>query len=155
MCTLGCVSANLAVGLVIKSRPKVRGFSLAGVCSLGAFTPHFATRTLRGWQRGPALCISTRSATIGEYFVCFREPRWGTSTRRLKPAEGGTTALIKHGDTLVIEIPNRTIQLAVSDAELRGRHAAMSVATKRGAPSSFPCPHHERGARRRESGVAV
>jgi len=42
-------------------------------------------------------------------------------------SEGGTIALVKAGDTIVIDIPNRTIALAVSDAELGRRHATMKA----------------------------
>ena len=40
-------------------------------------------------------------------------------------AEGGTIGLVQEGDTIEIDIPNRTIRLAVSDAELESRRAAM------------------------------
>src|SRR5690606_1423216 len=38
-------------------------------------------------------------------------------------AEGGTIGLVRDGDTIEIDIPNRTIRLAVSDPELGSRRA--------------------------------
>jgi dihydroxy-acid dehydratase len=38
--------------------------------------------------------------------------------------EGGLIALVNTGDTIEIDIPNRTINLAVTEAELEKRHAA-------------------------------
>jgi len=42
-------------------------------------------------------------------------------------AEGGTIALVRDGDRIVIDIPNRSISLAVSDEELMRRRDAMSA----------------------------
>ncbi|TIR41113.1 MAG: dihydroxy-acid dehydratase, partial [Mesorhizobium sp.] len=42
-------------------------------------------------------------------------------------AEGGLIGLVHEGDTIEIDIPNRTIRLAVDDAELAARRAAMEV----------------------------
>lgn len=42
-------------------------------------------------------------------------------------AEGGTIGLVQEGDTIEIDIPNRTIRLAVSDAELDARRSAMEA----------------------------
>jgi dihydroxy-acid dehydratase len=51
----------------------------------------------------------------------------GLSIGHVSPeaACGGTIALIEEGDTIEIDIPNRRIHLAVSDAELGKRRAAM------------------------------
>jgi len=43
-------------------------------------------------------------------------------------AEGGAIGLVREGDTVEIDIPNRTINLAVSDAELAARRAAQDAA---------------------------
>ncbi|MBA4610974.1 dihydroxy-acid dehydratase [Stappia taiwanensis] len=53
----------------------------------------------------------------------------GLSIGHVSPeaAEGGLIALAEEGDTLEIDIPNRTIHLAVSDAELASRRAAMEA----------------------------
>jgi dihydroxy-acid dehydratase len=40
-------------------------------------------------------------------------------------AEGGLIALVEEGDTIEINIPKRTIHLAVSDEEIAHRRAAM------------------------------
>jgi dihydroxy-acid dehydratase len=42
-------------------------------------------------------------------------------------AEGGLIGLVEHGDTIEIDIPNRRIHLAVPDAELQRRRAAMEA----------------------------
>lgn len=51
----------------------------------------------------------------------------GLSIGHVSPeaAEGGLIALVKTGDPIVIDIPNRAIQLDVSDAELAARHQEM------------------------------
>ena len=49
----------------------------------------------------------------------------GLSIGHVSPeaAEGGTIGLVREGDTIEIDIPNRTINLAVDDAELAARRA--------------------------------
>ncbi|MXN65655.1 dihydroxy-acid dehydratase [Stappia sp. GBMRC 2046] len=42
-------------------------------------------------------------------------------------AEGGAIGLVEEGDTIEIDIPNRTINLAISDEELAKRRAAMEA----------------------------
>ncbi|NRG19341.1 dihydroxy-acid dehydratase [Rhizobiales bacterium] len=42
-------------------------------------------------------------------------------------AEGGAIGLVEEGDTIEIDIPNRTINLAVSDEEMAKRRAAMEA----------------------------
>jgi dihydroxy-acid dehydratase len=58
----------------------------------------------------------------------------GLSIGHVSPeaAEGGAIALIEEGDRIEIDIPNRTINVAVSDAELAKRRAAMEVKGKDG-----------------------
>ncbi|TIW04404.1 MAG: phosphogluconate dehydratase [Mesorhizobium sp.] len=53
----------------------------------------------------------------------------GLSIGHVSPeaAEGGAIGLVQEGDTIEIDIPNRTIRLAVSDAELEARRAAMNA----------------------------
>ncbi|MDB4273604.1 dihydroxy-acid dehydratase [bacterium] len=50
----------------------------------------------------------------------------GLSIGHVSPeaAEGGAIGLVRDGDTIEIDIPNRTINLAVSDAEMASRRAA-------------------------------
>jgi dihydroxy-acid dehydratase len=50
-------------------------------------------------------------------------------------AEGGTIGLAEEGDIIEIDIPKRSIRLAVSDAELEQRRHAM---TARGAQAWKP-----------------
>ncbi|RAZ76488.1 dihydroxy-acid dehydratase [Mesorhizobium atlanticum] len=53
----------------------------------------------------------------------------GLSIGHVSPeaAEGGAIGLVQEGDTIEIDIPNRTIRLAISDAELDARRAAMNA----------------------------
>ena len=53
----------------------------------------------------------------------------GLSIGHVSPeaAAGGAIALVEDGDTIAIDIPNRTIELAITDAELAERREAMSV----------------------------
>jgi len=53
----------------------------------------------------------------------------GLSIGHVSPeaAEGGTIALVRDGDSIVIDIPNRSIRLAVSDQEIERRRAAMQA----------------------------
>ena len=53
----------------------------------------------------------------------------GLSIGHVSPeaAEGGEIGLVRDGDTIEIDIPNRTINLAVSDEELAARRAAMEA----------------------------
>ena len=53
----------------------------------------------------------------------------GLSIGHVSPeaAEGGLIGLVEAGDKIVIDIPNRSIQLAVPDAELEKRRAAMQA----------------------------
>lgn len=53
----------------------------------------------------------------------------GLSIGHISPeaAEGGELALIEDGDTIVIDIPNRTITIQVDDAELERRRRAMQA----------------------------
>jgi len=61
----------------------------------------------------------------------------GLSVGHVSPeaAEGGEIALVADGDEIVIDIPNRTITLAVNEEELAQRRAAMLT---RGAAAWTP-----------------
>ena len=87
----------------------------------------------------------------------------GLSIGHVSPeaAEGGLIALVETGDTIVIDIPNRTIRLDVDDAVLAGRRRAMeakgSDAWIAGGPQAsrlaglarLCSAHDQRSARRR------
>jgi dihydroxy-acid dehydratase len=47
-------------------------------------------------------------------------------------ASGGAIGLVQEGDRIVIDIPNRSINLAISDAEMLQRRAAMDAKGKQG-----------------------
>ncbi|CDX16608.1 dihydroxyacid dehydratase (DAD) [Mesorhizobium plurifarium] len=67
----------------------------------------------------------------------------GLSIGHVSPeaAEGGAIALVQEGDTIEIDIPNRTIRLAISDAELEARRAAMNA---KGADAWKPAEKRKR-----------
>jgi dihydroxy-acid dehydratase len=57
----------------------------------------------------------------------------GLSIGHVSPeaAEGGNIGLVQEGDTIEIDIPNRTIHLKVADDELAKRRAAMDAKGKK------------------------
>jgi len=67
----------------------------------------------------------------------------GLSIGHVSPeaAEGGAIGLVREGDTIEIDIPNRKIHLAVSDMELDARRAAMSA---KGADAWKPAEKRKR-----------
>ncbi|TGT63130.1 MULTISPECIES: dihydroxy-acid dehydratase [unclassified Mesorhizobium] len=67
----------------------------------------------------------------------------GLSIGHVSPeaAEGGAIGLVQEGDTIEIDIPNRTIRLAISDAELEARRAAMKA---KGADAWKPAEKRKR-----------
>ena len=54
----------------------------------------------------------------------------GLSIGHVSPeaADGGVIGLVREGDIIEIDIPNRTIHLAVDEEELAGRRAAQDAA---------------------------
>ncbi|HBF28748.1 dihydroxy-acid dehydratase, partial [Rhizobium sp.] len=54
----------------------------------------------------------------------------GLSIGHVSPeaANGGTIGLVRNGDTIAIDIPNRTIELVISETELATRRAAQDAA---------------------------
>lgn len=67
----------------------------------------------------------------------------GLSIGHVSPeaAEGGAIGLVQEGDTIEIDIPNRTIRLAISDAELEARRVAMNA---KGADAWKPAEKRKR-----------
>ncbi|MEW6634554.1 MAG: dihydroxy-acid dehydratase [Pseudomonadota bacterium] len=67
----------------------------------------------------------------------------GLSIGHVSPeaAEGGLIGLVQEGDTIEIDIPNRRIHLAVSEAELAARRAAMAA---KGADAWKPAEKRKR-----------
>ena len=64
----------------------------------------------------------------------------GLSIGHVSPeaASGGAIALVQEGDRIEIDIPNRSINLAITDAELAQRRAAMEAKGKRGMEAWKP-----------------
>ncbi|HEX5337527.1 MAG TPA: dihydroxy-acid dehydratase [Gallionella sp.] len=67
----------------------------------------------------------------------------GLSIGHVSPeaASGGAIGLVEEGDSIVIDIPNRSINLAISDAELEQRRAAMQA---RGSKAWKPVAERQR-----------
>ncbi|MBM3350583.1 MAG: dihydroxy-acid dehydratase [Betaproteobacteria bacterium] len=73
-----------------------------------------------------------KSKGLGKACALLTDGRFSGGTSGLsighaspEAAEGGAIGLVEEGDTIEIDIPNRTIYLAISDAELSHRHTQM------------------------------
>jgi dihydroxy-acid dehydratase len=73
-----------------------------------------------------------KSKGLGKVCALLTDGRFSGGTAGLsichvspEAAEGGTIALVEEGDQIEIDIPNRKLNLAVTDAELQGRREAM------------------------------
>ena len=66
----------------------------------------------------------------------------GLSIGHISPeaAEGGALALVEQGDTIIIDIPKRTIRLDISDEELRQRRKKMDASKDGGWQPAKPRP---------------
>ena len=75
-----------------------------------------------------------KSTGLGKACALVTDGRFSGGTSGLsighcspEAAEGGTIGLVEEGDTIEIDIPNRTIRVAVPDATLATRRAAMEA----------------------------
>ncbi len=75
-----------------------------------------------------------KSRGLGKQCALLTDGRFSGGTSGLsighaspEAACGGAIALVENGDTIEIDIPNRSINLAISDAELAARRAAMEA----------------------------
>ena len=73
-----------------------------------------------------------KSKGLGKQCALLTDGRFSGGTSGLsighsspEAAEGGNIALVEEGDTINIDIPNRSINLAISDDEFAKRRAAM------------------------------
>ncbi|MDQ6989933.1 MAG: dihydroxy-acid dehydratase [Mariprofundaceae bacterium] len=78
-----------------------------------------------------------KSKGMGKVCALLTDGRFSGGTSGLsighaspEAAEGGAIALIEDGDTIEIDIPNRTINLSISDADLANRRTAMQAKGK-------------------------
>jgi len=78
-----------------------------------------------------------KSKGMGKVCALLTDGRFSGGTSGLsighaspEAAEGGAIGLIEDGDTIEIDIPNRTINLAISDADLQVRRDAMEAKGK-------------------------
>lgn len=77
-----------------------------------------------------------KSKGLGESCALITDGRFSGGTSGLsighvspEAAAGGNIALIRNGDTIRIDIPNRTIEVVLSDAELQQRRAQLNEQT--------------------------
>jgi len=75
-----------------------------------------------------------KSKGLGKVCALITDGRFSGGTSGLsighvspEAAEGGNIALIQTGDTIVIDIPNRTVKFAVTDEEIAHRRAAQAA----------------------------
>lgn len=75
-----------------------------------------------------------KSKGLGKACALFTDGRFSGGTSGLsighaspEAAEGGAIGLVEEGDTIEIDIPNRTINVAISDDELAARRVAMDA----------------------------
>jgi dihydroxy-acid dehydratase len=75
-----------------------------------------------------------KSKGLGKACALITDGRFSGGTSGLsighaspEAAEGGAIGLVEEGDTINIDIPNRTINLAISDADLQARRDAMNA----------------------------
>jgi dihydroxy-acid dehydratase len=89
-----------------------------------------------------------KSKGLGKVCALITDGRFSGATSGLsighaspEAAEGGAIALVEAGDTIEIDIPNRTVNVAVPDEELGRRRAAMEA---RGADAWKPTAPRKR-----------
>ena len=80
-----------------------------------------------------------KSKGLGKACALITDGRFSGGTSGLsighaspEAAEGGAIGLVVEGDTINIDIPNRTIDLAISESDLQGRRDAMDAKGKDG-----------------------
>jgi dihydroxy-acid dehydratase len=78
-----------------------------------------------------------KSKELGKVCALFTDGRFSGGTSGLsighaspEAAEGGAIGLVEEGDTIEIDIPNRSIHLAISDEEMSHRRAKMEAKGK-------------------------
>ncbi len=102
-----------------------------------------------------------KSKGLGKACALITDGRFSGGTSGLsighcspESAEGGTIALVEEGDTIDIDIPNRTIAVRLSDAELDQRRATMD-AKGDDAWKPAPRPRHVTTALRAYAAMAT
>ena len=86
-----------------------------------------------------------KSRGLGKACALITDGRFSGGTSGLsighaapEAASGGAIALVEPGDTIEIDIPNRSIRIVISDAELAARRAAMDAKGKAGWKPAAP-----------------
>jgi dihydroxy-acid dehydratase len=119
--------------LVFDSEEDAMAAILAGKIKAG----HVVVIRYEGPKGGPGMreMLSPTSAIsgmgLGESVVLLTDGRFSGGTRgpcigHISPeaAEGGPIAIVKDGDTIVLDIPNRKLELKLTDEEIKKRLAA-------------------------------
>jgi dihydroxy-acid dehydratase len=95
-----------------------------------------------GMRESLALTAAVTGCGLGEKIAIVTDGRFSGGTRNLsighvspEAAEGGPIALVQDGDQIKVDLPSRTIDLLVDEAELAKRRAAWQQ----------PAPKFERG----------
>jgi dihydroxy-acid dehydratase len=89
-----------------------------------------------GMRESLALTAAVAGSGLGDKIAIVTDGRFSGGTRNLsighvspEAAEGGPVALVKDGDKIKIDLPARTIDLLVDEAELQKRKAAWKKPT--------------------------
>jgi dihydroxy-acid dehydratase len=84
-----------------------------------------------GMRESLALTAAVTGCGLGEKIAIVTDGRFSGGTRNLsighvspEAAEGGPIALVRDGDQIKVDLPGRTIDLLVDEAELEKRKAA-------------------------------
>ena len=95
----------------------------------------YPTSYLKSRGLGPPLRAGDRRPVLRRQRRALDRPR-----PRPRPAEGGAIGLVEEGDTIVIDIPDRVLRVALDDATLAARREAMVGTRCRRVPPGGPAP---------------
>ncbi|WP_404712830.1 dihydroxy-acid dehydratase [Sphingomonas sp. MMS24-J13] len=114
--------------------------AVAGILGNQVEAGHVVVIRYEGPKGGPGMqemlypTSYLKSKGLGKACALLTDGRFSGGTSGLsighaspEAAEGGLIALVEHGDPIEIDIPNRTIHLAVDDATLAARRAEMEA----------------------------
>jgi len=142
----GCIVKTAGVDesiLVFSGRARVfesQEAAVAGILSGSIVAGDVVVIRYEGPQGGPGMqemlypTSYLKSMGLGKDCALLTDGRFSGGTSGLsighvspEAANGGAIGLVQEGDTIAIDIPRRSIRLAVSEAELAARRAAMEA----------------------------
>ena len=145
----GCIVKTAGVdGSILKFSGRARVFesqdaAVAGILADQVVAGDVVVIRYEGPKGGPGMqemlypTSYLKSKGLGKVCALLTDGRFsggtsGLSIGHISPeaASGGAIALVQEGDRIAIDIPNRSINLAISDAELAKRRAAMEAKGK-------------------------